>query len=83
MLSAEAYGTIGVMGDHRIRLSDDDLRLIISALRARAAMTRGQRRHHVERLVARLAEGRRGNPKLSLGKLEQTHEDDLAADELC
>ena len=65
------------MADHRIRLSDDDVLLIVSALRARAAMTANARRHRIERLAARLAEGGRGNPKLSLGEYEQTHEDEL------
>jgi hypothetical protein len=65
------------MADHRIRLSDDDRDLVISALRARMAMTSGLRRHRIERLVARLAEGARGNPKWLLGEYEQTHEEDL------
>lgn len=64
------------MSDHRIRLSDDDLALIVSALRARAAMTRGLRRHRTQRLAARLNEIAPGNPRFSLGELEQTHEDD-------
>ena len=65
------------MTDHRIRLTDDDVLLIVASLRARAAMTRGPRRHRIERLVARLAEGQRGNPKFLLGEYEQTHEDEL------
>lgn len=65
------------MGDHRVRLSDDDLVLIVAALRARAAMTRGLRAHRVARLAARLAESSRGNPKFSLGEEEQTHEEDI------
>lgn len=67
--------------DHRIRLSDDDIALIVSALKARAAMTRNLRRHRIERLANRLAEGQRGNPKFILGEYEQTHEDDLDEDE--
>ena len=55
--------------------------LIVSALRARAAMTSGLRRHRIERLATRLAECERGNPKFSLGELEQTHEDRLDVDE--
>ena len=70
-------GTIGPMADHRIRLGDDDIALIVSALRARAAMTTGLRRHRLERLATRLAEGARGNPKLTLGAEEQTHEEDI------
>jgi hypothetical protein len=65
------------MADHRVRLTDDDIALIVSALRARAAMTANARRHRIERLAARLAEGSRGNPKLSLGEYEQTHEDEI------
>jgi hypothetical protein len=67
--------------DHRVRLTDDDLALIVAALRSRAAMTRSLRRHRVERLAARLAEMTRGNPKFSLGEFEQTHEDELDDDE--
>lgn len=43
-------------------------------------MTAGMRRHRIERLHARLAEGQRGNPKFSLGEWEQTHEDMLDDD---
>ena len=63
--------------DHRIRLSDDDLALIVASLRARAAMAGPVRKHRVDRLATRLAEGGRGNPKFSLGEYEQTHEDDI------
>jgi hypothetical protein len=69
------------MTDHRVRLTDDDIALIVAALRSRAAMTRGARRHRVERLAARLAESSRGNPKLTLGDYEQTHEDELDSDD--
>jgi hypothetical protein len=69
------------MPDHRIRLSDDDIDLIVSSLKARAAMTTGLRRHRIERLATRLAEGGVGNPKLRLGELEQTREEHLDADE--
>jgi hypothetical protein len=65
------------MSDHRVRLTDEDIALIVSALKARAAMTRGTRRHRVERLASRLAEGVRGNPKFILGEYEQTHESEL------
>lgn len=65
------------MAPHRISLSDEDLALIVSALRARAAMTRGLRRHRVERLATRLAEGSRGNPKWRLDEEEQTHEEEM------
>jgi hypothetical protein len=69
------------MKDHRVRLNDEDLALILAALRSRRAMTRGPRGHRVDRLVARLAEMTRGNPKFSLGEEEQTHEEDLDFDE--
>ena len=69
------------MADHRIRLSDEDLALIIAALRSRAAMTRGLRRHRVERLVERLADGQRGNPKWVLTEDSQTHEEDLDSED--
>ncbi len=70
------------MKDHRIRLTDEDIALIQSALRARSAMTTGLRRHRVERLVERLGQGTRGNPKLIFDEPGQTHEDELDADEL-
>jgi hypothetical protein len=76
------YGTIGLMSDHRIRLSTEDIALIVAALRSRAAMTKGLRRHRVSRLADRLAEGQRGNPKWLLDELGQTHEDELDEDDL-
>jgi hypothetical protein len=76
------YGTIGLMSTHRLRLTDEDIELIIRALTARAAMTKGLRRHRVMRLVDRLNERGPGNPKWRLGELEQTHEDELEADDL-
>jgi hypothetical protein len=76
------YGTIGVMSDRRIRLSDDDINLVVVALRARAAMAAPMRRHRIERLATRLAEGGRGNPKFKLGEFEQTHEDQLDQEDL-
>ena len=76
------YGTIVVMIDHRVRLTDEDLALVVAALRARAAMAGPLRRHRVERLATRLAECSRGNPKYSLGEFEQTHEDELDSDDL-
>jgi hypothetical protein len=70
------------MADHRIRLTDEDLALIVAALRARAAMTRGLRRHRVERLAERLLELAPGNPKWRIEEWSQTHEDELDPDEL-
>ena len=67
--------------DHRIRLSDEDIELLVSSLKARAAMTKDLRKHRILRLAARLAEGHRGNPKLILGEYEQTHEDELEEDD--
>lgn len=51
------------MADHRIRLQDADIALIVAALKSRRAMTGGVRQHHVDRLIARLEEGTRGNPR--------------------
>lgn len=70
------------MADRRIRLTDDDIDLIVAALRARAAMAGPMRRHRIERLADRLAEGGRGNPKWRLDEYGQTHEDELEAEEL-
>jgi hypothetical protein len=64
-----------------VRLSDDDVALIVAALRARAAMAGPMRRHRIERLADRLAEGGRGNPKWRLDELGQTHEDELDLDD--
>jgi hypothetical protein len=69
------------MSDHRIRLSSEDIALIIRALTCRLAMTSGLRRHRVERLRARLFECTPGNPKLILDEFSQTHEEDLSADD--
>jgi hypothetical protein len=73
----EGFGTIGLMGDHRIRLTDDDITLIVSALTARLAMAGPIRAHRIKRLTNRLLEGVRGNPKWLLGEHEQTHEEEL------
>ena len=70
------------MKDHRIRLTDEDIALILSSLRARRAMSQGLREHRIDRLIARLAEGSTGNPKYTLGELEQTHEDELDLEDL-
>jgi hypothetical protein len=75
--SPAAYGTIGLMSSHRVRLTDEDIDLIVAALKARAAMCRGLRRHRVERLAERLAEGGTGNPRWRLDNYSQTHEDEL------
>jgi len=44
-------------------------------------MTRGLRRHRVERLAERLADCERGNPKWRLDEEGQTHEEDLDEEE--
>lgn len=75
--SVGGYGTIVFMADRRVRLSAEDTTLVVAALRARAAMTRGMRRHRLERLAERLAEGVRGNPKWIHSEFSQTHEEDL------
>lgn len=69
------------LGERRLRLSGDDVGLIVAALRSRAAMTRGLRRHRIDRLAERLADGRKGNPKWRLDELSQTHEDDMDDEE--
>jgi hypothetical protein len=72
-----SYGTIGLVTDHRVRLTDEDLELIVAALRARRAMTRGLRGHRVTRLIERLESTERGNPKWRITEDSQTHEDEL------
>lgn len=75
------YGTIGLMKDRRVRLSTEDTDLIVAALKARAAMTKGMRRHRIVRLAERLTEGSRGNPKWIHSEYSQTHEDELEEDD--
>jgi hypothetical protein len=69
------------MKDRRVRLSTEDTELIIAALRARAAMAAGMRRHRIARLVERLEEPMRGNPKWIHSEYSQTHEDELETDD--
>lgn len=78
---SHAYGTIVPMADHRIRLSDEDIALVLASLRARRRMTSGLREHRVDRLIARLSEGSRGNPKWLIDEDGQTHEENLADDD--
>jgi hypothetical protein len=70
------------MKDHRVRLTDDDLALIAAALNARRAMTRGLRRHRIERLYERLFSMSPGNPKWALDEYRQTREDELDGDDV-
>ena len=62
-------------------MTDEDLSLIVSALRARAAMTVKARRHRVERLAARLQELTPGNPKWILDTRGQMHENEIDWDD--
>ena len=66
------------MREHRIRLNDEDIALIVAALTARAGMARGARLHRVNRLVARLSECQRGNPQWLLDGFTQAHEEELS-----
>jgi hypothetical protein len=50
--------------DHRVRLDDESLDLIVSALYARAAAVGAKRRLKLTRLAERLAEMAPGNPRL-------------------
>src|SRR6266699_2804707 len=59
-----SYGTIGVMKDHRIRLTNDDLSIITAALRARHSMARGTRRQRILELLDRLQDVGSGNPRM-------------------
>lgn len=70
MHAPESYGTIGGVSDHRVRLNDAEVVLIVSALRARAAALRGKRRHDTLRLAERLEEMAPGNPTWRLGAVE-------------
>ncbi len=54
-------------GQHRIRLSDDELARIVSALKARMAMRHGQSAVDDQRLIERLEECNPGNPAWRLG----------------
>jgi hypothetical protein len=55
------------MDEHRIRLKDREIELIVSALRARENGVSEARARELERLAERLAEGVRGNPNWILG----------------
>ncbi len=70
------------MSEHRIRLDDLDVELIVAALRAREAMTTKLRRHRVRRLIERLDQIDRGNPKWRLSEFSQTREEELDSHEL-
>lgn len=55
------------MATHRVRLTDEQLSLVVSALRARIAMQTGARRLASARLIERLEEGGQGNPGWRFG----------------
>lgn len=69
------------MAEHRVRLTDEDTALIVAALRARRAMSRGKREHRIDRLITRLEQSIRGNPKWVFDEYGQTHEDELDDDD--
>jgi hypothetical protein len=56
------YGTIVLMRSHRIRLTDEELAVVVSALRARVAGLSTKRGRAVAQLATRLAECTPGNP---------------------
>jgi len=61
------------MSQQRPRLSEDDMSLICSSLRARLAALSGPRRKRIERLLERLEDTGRGNPTWRFGW--ETNED--------
>ncbi len=54
------------MGDHRIRLTEADIELVVGALAARRAGVGRDRQRHIEALIARLSDGGSGNPRWRL-----------------
>jgi len=62
------------MKTSRVSLTEEDRFLIISALQARRASSGETRQHHIDRLIARLGENRRGNPKFIFDADSQEHE---------
>jgi len=71
----EPFGTIGLVKDHRIRLTDEDIDLVVAALTARVAMLSGKRAHRAWRLIGRLTEGGVGNPRWRIDEQQQARED--------
>jgi hypothetical protein len=55
------------MAEHRVRLTDEDIDVIVASLRARTAGISGMRRERALWLALRLAEMAPGNPRLKLG----------------
>lgn len=62
-----SYGTIRSVERHRVRLSDRELALIVSALRARQSGVSDRSAAYIGRLADRLAEMSPGNPVWRLG----------------
>ncbi len=61
------------MKTHRISLSDAECQILVATLKARRAMTRGERRDALDRLIQRLDDPRKGNPNWIAGeKVEAT-----------
>jgi len=61
-------------------MTDEDIALVVAALRARRAASTGLREHRIDRLIERLSEGGKGNPKWVHSEYSQTHEDLLDVD---
>jgi hypothetical protein len=64
---AALNGTIDSMNVHRPRLTDSDMSLVVSALRARLAMTTGDRRRQCAHLIERLEDSGPGSPRQRFG----------------
>jgi len=54
LLPTVDYGTIALVKDHRVRLDDEELAVVVSALRARMAGSGPLRRKALQRLADRL-----------------------------
>jgi len=62
-----AFGTIDAVKQHRIRLTDDELGIVVSSLRARLAMSGAVRGVAIRKLIDRLSECTPGNPNWIYG----------------
>lgn len=71
----DTSGTIAREKDHRVRLTDSDIDLILAALRARVAMLHGERLKRTRRLLDRLSEMVPGNPNWIVGGWQHTAPD--------
>lgn len=61
--SGGAFGTIGPVKTYRPRLTDEEMALILAALRARLAASGETRRAQIESLIERLSDQAPGNPR--------------------